>query len=80
MFDYGWRDHAVHNHADAMHYLEQYRWSSHLDYLGKKNFPSVTQRDFLLEFFGGHEGYARALDRWVRDISVGDIQDVLLEI
>lgn len=79
MFDHGWRDRAIHNHADAMHFLEQYRWSSHLDYLGKKNFPSVTQREFLLEFFGGQEGYKQALDRWVKDISVQDIYDVMLE-
>jgi putative transposase len=79
MFDHGWRERAIHNHADAMRYLETYRWSSHLDYLGKKNFPSVTQREFLLEFFGGQEGYTQALDQWVKDISVEDIQDVLLE-
>lgn len=79
MFDHGWRDRAVHNHTDAMNYLEHYRWSSHLDYLGKKNFPSVTQREFLLEFFGGKEGYKHALDRWVKDISIGDIQSVALE-
>ena len=79
MFDYGWRERAVHNHADAMRYLEHYRWSSHLDYMGKKNFPSVTQRGLLLEFFGGQEGYAQALDQWVKDISIEGIHDVLLE-
>lgn len=79
MFDYGWRKRVVHNHADAMNYLENYRWSSHLDYLGKKNFPSVTQRGLLLEFFGGHEGYVNALDQWVKDISIDGIHDVLLE-
>ena len=79
MFDYGWRERAVHNHVEAMHYLENYRWSSHLDYLGKKNFPSVTQREFLSEFFGGQEGYAQALDQWVKDISIENMQDVLLE-
>ena len=35
-------------------FLENYRWSSYLDYIGKKNFPSVTSRKFLLEF-GGRE-------------------------
>ena len=79
MFDYGWRERAMHNHADAMQYLANYRWSSHLDYMGKKNFSSVTHRKLLLEFFGGHEGYARALDQWIKDISINDIQDLLLE-
>jgi len=79
MFDHGWRDRVVHSHADTMKYLENYRWSSHLDYMGKKNFPSVTQREFLLEFFGGQEGYAQALAQWVKDISINDIRGVILE-
>ncbi len=37
--------------------LANYKWSSLPDYLGKKNFPSVTQRDFLLDIFGGIDGY-----------------------
>ena len=79
MFDYGWRNRVMHNHADAVAYLENYRWSSHLDYLGKKNFPSVTHREFLLEFFGGQDGYAQALEQWMKDINTGGIQDILLE-
>lgn len=79
MFDHGWRERAVHNHADAMRYLEQYRWSSHLDYLGKKNFSSITQREFLLEFFGGQEGYAQQLSQWIKDISIDELRDVVLE-
>ena len=31
----------------ALHYLENYRWSSYLDYCGKKNFPSILTTDFF---------------------------------
>jgi len=38
---------------NALRFLEGYRWSSHLDYLGIRNFPSLINKKFLLEFFGG---------------------------
>jgi putative transposase len=37
--------------------LGKYRWSSYPDYIGKKNFPFVTERAFLLDIFGGEEKY-----------------------
>ena len=42
---------------EAMRFLEEYRWSSFPDYIGKRNFPSVTSREFLLHFFGGENRY-----------------------
>lgn len=36
-------------------FLRNYRWSSFPDYIGKKNFPSITSRKFFLEFFGGEK-------------------------
>ncbi len=37
--------------------LIDYRWSSFPDYIGRKNFPHVTERGFLLDIFGGEEKY-----------------------
>lgn len=34
-------------------FSKNYKWSSYLDYIGIKNFPSVIQREFMLELFGG---------------------------
>lgn len=48
-------------------YLEHYRWSSYLDYIGKKNFPSVTSRKFLLDFLGGAEEYKKATREWLKE-------------
>lgn len=36
-----WREYKVKNVHDAMRHLDSYRWSSYLDYCGKKNFPSI---------------------------------------
>lgn len=50
-----------------MDFLENYRWSSYLDYIGKKNFPSVTSREFLLEFFSGSKEYQKAIQEWLKE-------------
>jgi len=55
-----------------MKFLENYRWSSFLDYIGKKNFPSVTQREFLLEFFEGPEQYKKDTLKWLKEIDLGE--------
>lgn len=62
-------------------FLENYRWSSFLDYIGKKNFPSVTSRDFLLDFFGGTKDYKKATYKWINEKSknMHNIQGVILE-
>ncbi len=48
-------------------FLKSYRWSSHIDYCGWKNFPSITQRKFLLELFDGEENYRRSFASWLKD-------------
>jgi putative transposase len=72
----------VHN---VMKFLEKYRWSSYLDYIGKKNFPSVTQREFLTKFLGGPEQYKKDTIKWLKELSTSDvdrletIKDIMLE-
>lgn len=52
---------------ERMKFLENYRWSSYLDYIGKKNFPSLTSREFLLEFWGGEKEYLKETEKWLRE-------------
>ncbi len=74
-----WRQRELSSPRKAMDFLERYRWSSHLDYLGIKNFPSVTQRDFLMEFFGGPSGYRASLKTWLDDLDLDNVQGLTLE-
>lgn len=74
-----WRNGKLRNYKAAIEFLNNYRWSSHLDYLGKNNFPSITQREFLLESFGGHQEYKQSINHWLRDSNLEDISDFLLE-
>jgi putative transposase len=43
--------------ASPLDFLKSYRWSSFPDYIGIKNFPFVTRREFLLGIFGGENAY-----------------------
>ncbi|KKT26487.1 MAG: hypothetical protein UW11_C0011G0018 [Parcubacteria group bacterium GW2011_GWA2_43_9b] len=74
-----WRERKINNLNKALDFLDNYKWSSHLDYLGKNNFPSVTQRDFLLEVFGGNDGYRKMLKNWLKDLSMNKISGLILE-
>jgi putative transposase len=74
-----WRDGKIKNYKEAMKFLENYRWSSFLDYIGKKNFPSVTQREFLLRFFGGAEQYKKDTLEWLKEMDLEEIKNLTLE-
>ena len=56
-----WREGKVKNTSQALKKLKGYRWSSHLDYLGVKNFPSITEREFLAQTIGTRERYEKEI-------------------
>jgi len=46
-----WKKEGVSDPKKSIDFLNSYPWSSYLDSIGIKNFPSVTQREFLLNSF-----------------------------
>ena len=74
-----WRKGKIEDYKKAFNFLENYRWSSYLDYIGEKNFPSVTQRDFLLEFFSGNKEYKKKIEGWIKERGLQNIKSILLE-
>jgi len=60
-----WKTGEIANTNRAAEFLEEYKWSSYLDYIGKKNFPSVTERSFLIELIGGIEMCKEMVSDWV---------------
>ena len=74
-----WRDRKIKDYDKAIKFLESYRWSSHPDYLGKENFPSVTNRTLLLGFFGGEEKYKKSTEKWIEQLDIGNIKKSILE-
>ena len=72
-----WRERKLTNPRAAMKFLETYRWSSFMDYIGKKNFPSITQRDFLLDFFNNPKEYKAKTAQWLSAMEVETIDSAL---
>lgn len=65
---------------EVVNFLKGYKWSSFLDYIGIKNFPSVTERNFLLEVMGGEEGIMNnAIDWLSHKKELSGQEDILIE-
>lgn len=77
----GWKENGIENPDKAIKFLEEdYRWSSFFDFLGKKNFPSLTTRKFLLQIMGGENGCREAVRNWImHKTELKDFGDIILE-
>jgi putative transposase len=60
----------------ALKYLDTYRWSSYLDYSGKKNFPSILTTSL---FKGALGNYDNALNEYFHDAEYDDTTEFVLE-
>ena len=58
-------------------FLDSYRWSSFLDYCGKKNFPSLLELSSVQEILEFGESYRDDITEWLRD---GADEHVLTDI
>ncbi|MBI5153032.1 MAG: transposase [Parcubacteria group bacterium] len=65
----------------SLNFLEHYRWSSYMDYIEIKNFPSVTSREFLLEFLGGELSHKTMMKDWIKNKEerIEDIKNIVFE-
>jgi putative transposase len=76
----GWKENGIKNFESVTKFLEEYKWSSYQDYIGIKNFPSVTDRNFVSETMGGVIGCREALENWVDSKSkTENHQEILLD-
>ena len=66
MIEPKWKEIGIKNPEKVIKFLEDYKWSSYPDYIGKKNFPSVTQRDFVLKIMGGKKGCKDFVEAWIK--------------
>lgn len=62
----GWKDGGAMKWKEAFEYCADYKWSSLKDYLGKKNFPSVTTREFIGEFIEESGGCEKEIKEWLK--------------
>lgn len=72
-----WRARKIVNSQEALQYLQNYRWSSYLDYLGKKNFPSILTTELFQNVF--NNDYEGQVEKYLNDISISEIQSLIIE-
>lgn len=76
----GWKENGIENSKGVIKFLEEYKWSSYQDYLSKKNFSSVTERQFILEAMDCQQGCREAVDNWIKyKKEMKNFSDVVLE-
>lgn len=74
-----WRErdkNTIKNTKEALEYLNEYRWSSYLDYCNKKNFSSILTKDLFGEMF---ENYQEVIKEYLKDAEESSIVDSILE-
>lgn len=84
LIEKNWKKGEVENPPKAISFLESYKWSSYLDCIGIPNFPSVTERKFIIEFFGSPEKIKefiedRIASRQKFKKELDSIKDIILE-
>ena len=64
-----WREGVVSDTRSAIKFLEKYRWSSFLDYVDIKNFPSVISKNFLTQIIGSADEYRKNTEDWLSSMN-----------
>ncbi|MGC9049263.1 MAG: transposase, partial [Patescibacteria group bacterium] len=73
-----WKEEGIKDWRKVNQFLESYRWSSYLDYIGIKNFPSVTNRQLINFYFKKPEEYKEFITEFLPK-NLEKIQDLIIE-
>ena len=61
-----WKKRGIRNLKKVLEFLKHYKWSSYPDYIGESNFPSVTERKFILKTVGSEKSCKEFLKYYIR--------------
>lgn len=64
LIDFNWKEGNIKDSKEVMKFIENYKWSSYMDYLGRNNFPSITHRDFFNQMMTWKE-WQKFVNEWV---------------
>jgi len=75
-----WKEIGIKDSKKVIKFLEDYKWSSYPDYINKKNFSSVTERELMLKIMEGEEGCKSFVENWVKyKEEIAKFSDLFLE-
>lgn len=62
----GWKEKGIQNWEKVNQFLESYKWSSYQDYIGKKNVPSLLDKNDIIQTFNNHaDDYKKFVNGWL---------------
>ncbi|MCF7906991.1 transposase [Patescibacteria group bacterium] len=67
LIESNWKRGVVGSAQRVIEFLENYRWSSYLDYIGKKNFPSLIDFRFLRGLIGDASDFRKMINGIIFD-------------
>ncbi len=71
-----WREGYIQSTENALNHLDEYRWSSYLDYCGQHNIPSLITKELFIGVFGD---IRKATSSFLRDREVTILKGMRLE-
>ena len=74
-----WKNKKNVNTKKVIEFLDSYRWSSYLDFIGKKNFPSIISHNLFEELFESPKEYKKSLTEWLKSLEIDEIKEMTLE-
>jgi len=80
IFQPKWKERGIKDLEETIKLLEKYRWSSYLDYIGIKNYPSLINKQFVLEsYFKRGKCYKKFILDGLIEGNLSKIEQVILE-
>lgn len=61
----GWKEEGIKDGGKVHEFLENYRWSSYTDWIGKKNFPSILNLKGVEGIFKDSAAYQKFMVSWM---------------
>lgn len=74
----GWKENGIKNLKTVSRFLENYKWSSYLDYIGKYNFPSILNKEPMGWYFSSLEEHRKFIQGWLRT-DTDTVEELVLE-
>lgn len=79
IFQPKWKEEGIKNLEETASFLKKYKWSSYLDYVGIKNYPSLLNKEFIMKsYFVGEQDYEKFVISGLNE-DLSKINDLILE-
>jgi len=78
LIELNWEKQGIKDWGKVKKFLESYRWSSYIDYISRKNFPSLINKKLLSNYFDNEKKYQDFVKDWsLKDAEI--LKDITIE-